>query len=147
MTTSIREKFESKIAAARAKFSLSPNLNYKPFYTETFLDIFMDFEDEDSKLMVRFIELQDKLKFIPAGNRGSHNKGICGANKHDLARNNIGASNGYRLIYYSEIPAEIHFITMFAKSDQKNLTKDQGKIICAIIEKIKREAAIRKLAI
>jgi hypothetical protein len=94
--------------------------------------------------MKRFLQLQTTLKFILAGNRGSHNKGICGANKHDLAQNNIGASNGYRLIYYSEIPTEIHFITMFAKSDQKDVTNDQEKIICAIIGKIKEEAALRK---
>jgi hypothetical protein len=146
MVTALRAAFNLKVATIRAKFSPSPDLNFTPFYRDSFLEPFMEFEAEDSKLMKRFLDFQNKLKYVRAGNRGGHNKRLCGVQKQDLPQNNVGASNGYRLFYYSEIPGEIHFIAMFAKSDQKKLSSEDEKLFCAIVEKIKKDAEVRKQA-
>jgi hypothetical protein len=146
MENSIRQEIELKIAGARATFTDIPDLRYAPKYLDIFLESFMEFEEEDPKLMKRFLVFQGKLNYVTTGTRGSHNKRLCGANKEDLAQNNAGKNKGYRIIFYTMVPGEVWFIAMFAKSDQKNLTKEQEELVCAVVEAIKSQAARKKKA-
>ncbi len=122
MGSTLRGIFELALAEARVRISAQPDLNYRVFYLDSFIETFTDYGDSDPRLMERFLVLQEKLQFVRAGNRGSNLQRTCGAHKHDIGRQNKGARDGYRIIYYPHIPGEVHFLAMFAKSDQVNLT-------------------------
>ena len=141
---SLISQFEEAIAAFKAKRAGDYGLNYRPFYLNVFLKSFLEYRENDSRMIeTRFLELEKRLQFISVPRRGANLRNTCGAHKIDMQRQNMGKSGGYRIIYYPHLQGEIHFLMIFSKADQENLTPDEEKICCAIIEEIKRQKATR----
>ena len=138
MNPVLRQKIELKIAAALEKFGKprKESLKYVARFTDPFLETFAEFEAEDPKLMERFVKFLFRLNYVTTGGRGTHNKGLCGANKEDIAQNNVGKANGYRIVFYAMIEGHVWLLFMFAKSDQKDVTPEQKELICQIVEAI-----------
>ena len=53
-----------------------------------------------------------------------------------IKRRGKGKSGGIRVIYYwLQQPSVVYFLTLYAKSTQENLTKEQLKIFAALVER------------
>jgi hypothetical protein len=140
---SLLSQFEEAIAAFKAKRAGDFRLDFQPIYYSTFMHSFLEYLEHDSRLMERFLDLQKRLQFISVPRRGANLRNTCGAHKIDMPRQNVGARDGYRIIYYPHIRGEIHFLLMFSKSDQADLSPEQEKFCCQVIEVIKRKRAGR----
>ena len=140
---SLLAKFEEAIAAFKAGRGSDIMLTYRPFYLKVFLKSFLEYEEHDSRLIERFLELEKRLQYISVPRRGANLRNTCGAHKIDMPRQNVGARDGYRVVYYPHIPGEIHFLMIFSKADQPDLSPEEEKICCEIIDEIKRNRAAR----
>ncbi|MFI5202399.1 MAG: hypothetical protein ACHQNE_08425 [Candidatus Kapaibacterium sp.] len=143
MNSSLIYHFEEAIAAFKAKRAGDDGLTYRPFYFNVFLKSFLEYLENDSRLIERFLDVETRLQFISVPRRGANLRNTCGAHKIDMPRQNVGARDGYRIIYYPHIPGEIHFLMIFSKADQPDLTSEDEKLCCAIIDEIKRQKAGR----
>jgi len=62
-------------------------------------------------------------------------QGTGGIRKARWARQGKGKSGGVRVIYYyAVIPSEIHFLLVYAKKDQADLTAEQRKMLKKYVE-------------
>jgi len=136
---SLLARFEEAVAAFKALRSDDYALNYQPFYVESFLDAFLEYEESDSRMIERFLDLQKRLQFISVPRRVANLRSTCGAHKIDMPRQNVGARDGYRIVYYPHIPGCIYFLMLFSKADLSDLTHEQEELCCKIIEAIKRK--------
>jgi len=137
-------KFEQLLAKARTALNISSALSFQPFYPGPFIDTFLYYAEYDNRLTKRFLRLVQRLEIEKAGSRASNLKRTCGAHKAEIPRQNVGARDGYRIIYYAHVPGEVHFIMMYSKADQTDLTVEQEKMVCQIIERIKKEAKTKR---
>jgi hypothetical protein len=138
---SLLSHFEEAVAAFKAKRAGDYGLNYQPIYYDTFTESFLEYEVYDSRLVERFLDVEKRLQFISVPRRGANLRNTCGAHKIDMPRQNVGARDGYRIIYYPHIPGVIYFLLMFSKADQPDLSPDQEKFCCRVIDAIKRKRA------
>ena len=134
-------RFEEAVAAFKARRAGDYALAYRPYYIESFLETFLEYEAEDTRLIERFLDLEKRLQFISVPRRGANLRNACGAHKIDLPRQNVGARDGYRIVYYPHIHGEIYFLMGFSKADQADLSPEQDKLCCQIIDVIKRKHA------
>jgi len=80
---------------------------------------------------------QNELQNNPE--KGDLIKGACGVRKVRMRLPGRGKSGGARVIYlYLENHAVLYFLTLYTKKEQADLTPDQKKAICAVVEEIKR---------
>ena len=78
-------------------------------------------------------ELQDNPE------KGDLIKGACGVRKARMRLAGRGKSGGARVIYlYLDNHAVIYLLTLFTKKEQTDLSPDQKKAVCAVVEEIKR---------
>jgi hypothetical protein len=138
---SLLSRFEETIASFKAKRGNALELNFQPIYYDTFTDSFLEYERDDSRMIERFLDLQKRLQFISVPRRGANLRHTCGAHKIDMPRQNVGARDGYRIIYYPHIPGVIYFLLIFSKADQPDLSPEQEKFCCRVIDAIKRKRA------
>jgi hypothetical protein len=77
-------------------------------------------------------ELQDNPE------KGDLIQGACGVRKVRMRVPGQGKRGGARVIYlYLQNHAVIYFLTLYTKSAQADLSPDQKKAICALVEQIK----------
>ena len=136
-------QFEEAIAAFKAKRVRDYRLNYRSYFIRVFLKSFLEYAENDSRLIERFLDLEKRLQFISVPRRGANLRNTCGAHKIDMPRQNVGARDGYRIIYYPHIPGEIHFLMIFSKSEQANLSTEDENLCCEIIDEIKRNRSVK----
>lgn len=80
--------------------------------------------------------LQNELQEDPE--KGDLIRGACGVRKMRMRLPGRGKSGGARVIYlYLQNHAILHFLAVYTKSTQADLTPAQKKAICAIVGQIK----------
>ena len=84
-----------------------------------------------------FRAFQNELQSNPE--KGDLIQGACGVRKVRMRLPGRGKSGGARVIYlYLENHAIIYLLMLYTKKEQSDLTPDQKRAICAIVEEIKR---------
>ena len=82
----------------------------------------------------QFRELQEELILNPEA--GDLIQGTHGLRKIRVAAKGHGKRGGGRVIYYHFASAsQIAFLLVYAKAEREDLTSDQKKALCQIIEK------------
>jgi hypothetical protein len=80
---------------------------------------------------------QNELQSDPE--KGDLIQGACGVRKVRMRLPGRGKSGGARVIYlYLENHAALYFLTLYTKKEQTNLTTEQKKAVCGIVDEIKR---------
>ena len=80
---------------------------------------------------------QNELQNNPE--KGDLIKGACGVRKVRMRLPGQGKSGGARAIYlYLENHAVLYLLTLYTKKEQTNLTSEQRKAVCAVVDEIKR---------
>ena len=80
---------------------------------------------------------QNELQSNPQ--KGDLIKGACGVRKARLRLPGRGKSGGARVIYlHLDNHAVIYLLTLYTKKEQADLTPEQKKAICAVVDEIKR---------
>jgi len=71
--------------------------------------------------------------------KGDLIQGAGGVRKARMRLPGRGKSGGARVIYlYLENHAVLYFLTLYTKKEQADLSSEQKKAICAVVEEIKR---------
>ena len=79
---------------------------------------------------------QNELQCNPQ--KGDLIKGACGVRKVRLRLPGRGKSGGARVIYlHLENHAVIYLLTLYTKKEQTDLTPEQKKAICSVVDEIK----------
>jgi hypothetical protein len=80
---------------------------------------------------------QNELQLNPE--KGDLIKGAGGVRKVRMRLPGQGKSGGARAIYlYLENHAVLYFLILYTKKEQADLTSEQKKVICGIVDEIKR---------
>ncbi len=80
---------------------------------------------------------QNELQNNPE--KGDLIRGAGGVRKARLRLAGRGKSGGARVIYlYLENHAVLYLLTLYTKKEQGDLSPDQKKTVCAVVEEIKR---------
>ena len=76
--------------------------------------------------------------------KGDLIKGAGGTRKARMRLPGRGKSGGARVIYlYLENHAVLYLLTLYTKKEQADLTPDQKKAVCGVVEEIKRAYRVR----
>ena len=95
------------------------------------------FSDEVVKLLsdAEYSALQ--LELLTGPEKGKLIQETGGARKIRVAMQGRGKSGGARVVYYYQVADVIHFLLIYSKSEQENLTPKQTKWVRRMVEDIK----------
>ncbi len=69
--------------------------------------------------------------------KGDLIKGTGGARKIRVAANGKGKRGGARVIYYFQVAHTIHFLAIYSKNSQEDLSSVEKKLIAGLVQNIK----------
>ena len=95
------------------------------------------FSDEVVKLLSDSEYYALQLELLTEPEKGKLIKETGGARKIRVAMQGRGKSGGARVVYYYQFSDVIHFLLIYPKNEQENLTPNQTKWVRRMVEDIK----------